>query len=84
MDIETTLTTLQEQTSILAAAQIGQETRLARVEEGFQQIAELVLSLPSPHGAADEAEGRAEPDWTLEEDHVAQPFEQPQCSQIHL
>src|SRR5574341_752809 len=58
MNVEDTLTALQEQTRILAAAQIGQETRLARVEEGFQQIALAIRQLTELSTATD---GRLDP-----------------------
>jgi len=54
MDIETTLATLQENASILAAAQVGHETRLARVEEGFRRIAEAHQALVQLLGIHDE------------------------------
>ncbi len=54
MDIETALTTLQEQTRIIAAAQIGHETRLARVEEGFRRLAEAHQALVQLLGIHDE------------------------------
>lgn len=54
MDIETTLATLQENTSILAAAQVGHETRLARVEEGFRRLAEAHQALVQLLGIHDE------------------------------
>jgi hypothetical protein len=54
VDIETTLATLQEQTRVIAAAQIGHETRLARVEEGFRRLAEAHQALVQLLGIHDE------------------------------
>ena len=45
MSIEDTLTMLQEQTAKLAEAQVSHESRLVRLEEGFQQVALAIKQL---------------------------------------